>query len=84
MKSVGKERKACVFIALISAIWEQRGNAVSMSAWQKLIIQHVLKSCFYFKNLLHIKWKRNNSIFQVPSREEIQGHGVRGVWWPGD
>ena len=24
MKSVGKERKACVFIALISAIWEQR------------------------------------------------------------
>ena len=24
MKSVGKERKACVFIALISAIWKQR------------------------------------------------------------
>lgn len=24
MKSVGKERKAYVFIALISAIWEQR------------------------------------------------------------
>jgi len=43
-----------------------------------------VKSFFYFKNLLHSKWNRNNSIRQVPSQEEIQGYDIRGVWWPVD